>query len=89
MEKITIGMIATLVAVLAGSLPGIFAIFAGDLTTLVSSVMNNLQGHFALTSGLGSCCICIPIPLAFGVFALHQRVKASVVEETVSQSSDG
>ena len=78
MEKTTVGIIATIVAILVGGIPGLLAIFAGD----ISSVIGSLHApHLALASGLGSCCICIPIPLALGVFVLHQRVKASVVDE--------
>lgn len=79
MEMSIVGVIATLVAVFVGGVPGLFTTFAGA----ISNVIGSLQGPIlSLANGLGSCCICIPIPLAFGVFALHQRVKASVVEET-------
>ena len=83
MELTTVGTLATIMAALVGGIPSLFTAFASTLPPLVSTVIGSLQGPIlALQNGLGSCCICIPIPLAFGVFALHQRVKASAVEET-------
>lgn len=88
MEKRTVGIIATIVAVIVGGIPGLFTVFAGNITPLVSSVMGSIDvPNLALTSGLGSCCICIPIPLAIGVFALYQRAKGSGVEEQLPPSS--
>lgn len=95
MEKRTVGILATLVVTLLFGISGIILVFVGGIPALLS-YMPSMHGaglsipssgaapNFAVLSQLGSCCICIPIPLAFGVFALHQHVKGRVIEEPQS-----
>lgn len=92
MEKRTVGILATIAVALLFGISGIILAFVGGIPTLLS-YMPSMHGaglsipgsssapNFAVLSQLGSCCICIPIPLAFGVFALHQHVKGHVIEE--------
>ncbi|MBC7878532.1 MAG: hypothetical protein H7Y59_15280 [Anaerolineales bacterium] len=81
MENSTIEMIATtLVGLLSG--PSGFSIpFVGVISALMHympsaalTVDTSISvANFALANG---CCICIPIPIAFGVFALFRRKNA-------------
>jgi len=88
MKKRTVGIIiATIVTVLLFGIPGVFIALSGGLTALLSympssTTMLSLAGsndtpNIALLSGLGSCCVCIPIPLFVGFFAWRQQVNAS------------
>ena len=92
MKNTTIGMIATTLAVLLSGFSVFFIPFVGGIAasmhdmpsvglTIASSI--SAAANFALANG---CCICIPIPLAFGVFALGQRAKASVFTGPLSQA---
>lgn len=91
MEKRTVGILGILVIALLG-ISGLILAFVGGIPILVSylpfmhgaalSIPGSSNApNFAVVSELGSCCICIPIPLAFGCFALYQHVKGRVVEE--------
>lgn len=91
MENSTIGMIATTLVVLLSGLSVFFIPFAGGISALmhympsatlsVTSITS--AANFALANG---CCVCIPIPLVFGSFALlRRRANAPVHEEALSQ----
>ena len=90
MENSTVGMIATTLAVLLSGLSGLFIPFVGGISALMHympsatlTVASSISAaNFALANG---CCICIPIPLAFGVFALFRRANASALEGPLSQ----
>ena len=90
MENSTVGMIATTLVVLLSGLSGFFIPFVGGISALIHymsstafTVASSISAaNFALANG---CCICIPIPLAFGVFALFRRANASALEGPPSQ----
>lgn len=97
MEKKTVGVIATIAATLLFGITGLIVAFAVGIPALFSSMPSmqlvslgvpgvSTASNFDLLGSLGGCCICIPIPLAVGFFALHRQVKASVsgVEESLS-----
>ena len=100
MKKNTIGMLATILVVFISGLTGFFVPFVGVMSALMSYLPSTympvayLQGaaltgansitaaNFALANG---CCVCIPIPLVFGVYALSRRANASALEGPLSQ----
>lgn len=96
MEKKTVGVIATIAGVLLFGISGLVVAFAVGIPALFS-YMPSMQlaslgvpggstaSNFDLLGSLGGCCVCIPIPLVLGFFALRQQVKASVGEESLSQ----
>lgn len=95
MDKRNVRAIATLGVILFGGLFGLFVGYIASIPTLISytpylsgsalNVGSSDPANFTLLGGLGSCCICIPIPLIFSFFALfHQQTHASVVEDTIS-----
>jgi Sec-independent protein secretion pathway component TatC len=98
MEKKTVGILATIVVALLFGISGIILAFVGSIPALVNympsmhgaglSIPSGAVSYFSVLGELQSCCICIPIPLAFGALALHQHVKGRMVEESRSESSD-
>lgn len=86
-------MIATIGVVLLSGLSGLFMPFVGGISALMHnipgatlSVANSISAiNFAVINQMGSCCICIPIPLAFGVFSLIKRANASALREPLPQ----
>ena len=93
MNKSTGGILATMVVVLLSILTGIFIPFIGGISDLMQSIPGaalNLASttaalNFAITNQTGSFCICIPIPLAFGVFALMKRANTAALVESRTQ----
>jgi predicted membrane-bound spermidine synthase len=92
MESSIVGVIATILVILISGLSGFFISLVGGISALIPyltsatlSVVSSIVGpNSALANG---CCICIPIPLAFGIFALLQRAKASALKGPLSQPS--
>lgn len=95
MEKRTIGTIATIVVILFCGIFGLYIGFVLSLPTLIGyipamsgaalNVGSSDPSKYGLLGGMGSCCICIPIPLIFSFFALfRQRAHAAVGEEPIS-----
>ena len=96
MENSTVGMIVTTLVVLLSGLSGLsgLSVFFVPFIGGVSALMHSMPGGaltaasiisaatFAWTNG---CCICIPIPLAFGALTLFRRRNASALEGTLSQ----
>lgn len=91
MKNTTISLIATTLVVLLSGLSSFFIPFIGGIAdlmrdmpgaglTLASSI--SAVANVALANG---CCICIPIPLAFGAFALNQRAKGPALAGLLSQ----
>jgi hypothetical protein len=73
----------------------ILAFISGGIAVLMSympsihgatlSVPSSIDpSNFALLQQGCSCCLCIPIPMALGFFALRQRAKAAVVKGPLS-----
>ena len=93
MKNSIVGMIATILVVLLSGLSGFFIPFVGGISALMHympsatlSVASNISAPiFALANGMGPCCICIPIPLVIGIFALIHRANASALERPLSQ----
>lgn len=85
MEKRTVGMIATGVAVLLCGCPGLFAMFFGSIFAFAGAMpgatINNFDGSSdpttAVLTGLGTCCFglfFLIIPIAVGFFTLRNKV---------------
>lgn len=98
MKNITIGVIATSLVVLFSGLSVFFIPFAGSISALIPNmpdatlivVSSIVDLNSAWANGIGSCCICIPIPIAFGFFALFKRANMSTLEEPSSEpGADG
>ncbi len=97
MEKRTVGIILTIVAVLLCGCPGLFSVLWGVIAAGVSFVPNadiNIGGSSdpttALMTGLGSCCgglILIAIPVAVGFFTLRKKADASITPMSDTPSS--
>jgi len=83
MEKRTVGIVSTVIAVLLCGCPGLFSLCWGSIAAIVSFVPNaeiNIGGSSdpttALVSGLGACCfgiLFILIPVAVGFFTLRNQ----------------
>ena len=83
MEKRTVGIVATVIAVLLCGCPGLLALCWGGIAAIVSFVPNaniNMGGSsdpkVALMTGLATCCggiIFIAIPIAVGFFTLRKK----------------
>jgi len=90
MENSTVGMIATTLVILLSGLSVFFIPFVGGISALMHYMPN---AALTVASGISAanvawingCCICIPIPLAFGVFSLFRRANASAHEQSISQ----
>lgn len=97
MEKKTVGILATIVAILLCGVSGLFIALAMGIPAQLVSYLPAMQGstlsiaaasnapNFGLFGDLGSCCLCIPIPLVLGLFALSRKANVALVKEHVSQ----
>lgn len=84
------GLIAVIAAVVVCGCPGLFAVFYGGLTSIISFIPGadlNFGGSsdpmVALSSGLGSCCVgilFIAVPVAVWYFGM--RKKPEVIDST-------
>ena len=90
MKNSIVGLIATTLFVLLSGLSGLFIPLVGGISALMHEIPNLtltvisriVDPYFSWANG---CCICIPIPLVFGIFALIQRRNASTLAESRSQ----
>lgn len=90
MKNKNTGLIATIAAVILCGCPGLFAVFYGGLTAIISFIPGadlNFNGSsdpmVALGTGLGSLCVgilFIAVPIAVGYFGM--RKKPEVIEST-------
>ncbi len=94
MENSMVGMIATTLVVLLSGVSVFFIPFVGGISALMQympslalpAASSISAANIALVNTWANgCCICIPIPLAFGVFSLFRRSNTSALEETFSQ----
>jgi hypothetical protein len=89
MEKRTFGILAAIVVTtLLSGISGLILAFAGGVPALVSYMPSihgatlNIPGNIdvsnlAMLQQGCSCCLCIPIPLVLGFFALRQQAKGN------------
>ena len=90
MKNSIVGIIATTLFVLLSGLSDLFiplvdgiSALMPDMPSAALTVASSISAaNFALANG---CCICIPIPLVLGAFALFRRANASALEEPLSQ----
>jgi hypothetical protein len=86
MEKRKVGILAALTVALLSGISGLVLAFAGGIPALAGylpsmhvaslGVPGSIDpSNFALLQGC-SCCLCIPIPLTLGFFALRQQAKS-------------
>ncbi len=86
MEKRTVAIIVTVIAVLLCGCPGLFSVFWGGMMAVISvipgaeiDIAGSSDPMAALATGLGACCgglIFIAIPVAVGFFTLRKKADA-------------
>jgi len=95
MEKRTVGMIVTGIAVLLCGCPGLFSVFFGAVFAFAGAMpgatINNFDGSSdpmtAIGTGLASCCVgllFVAIPIAVGFFTLRKKADAPIMNEPPS-----
>ena len=81
------GLMATIAAVVLCGCPGLFAVFYGGLTSVISFIPGadlNFGGSsdpmVALSTGLGSCCVgilFIAVPVAVWYFGMRKKTTSN------------